>query len=122
MFCWFLRDAETLLCVLFHFFCTAFLAPDVNSDPLVIVVFGTDLARSCVDSNPDPLMTSLEWFGPTGASITIFRVLHQMDVEDSDAGVYTCVLTAGDNRQRNASFTVVVQCECETETYIQVTY
>ena len=61
-------------------------------------------------------MTSTQWFGPVGDLLGT-RSLRLMDVDDSFAGEYTCVVSvglAGDNRTLSDTVTAVVQCEWET--------
>ena len=68
---------------------------------------------TCGDSNPAPLLVTATWNGPPDVAVTSqSRVLQLSNVDNTDAGVYSCTLTSGlTGETLSASFTLIVHCK-----------
>ena len=76
---------------------------------------GDTLYLNCDTSNSRP-RPSVEWFSPEGVMISITRDPEIMNIQRSDAGIYTCVTLSRFGATMNSTVNVTVQCKCHDST------
>ena len=84
-----------------------FRAPVITG--VTVINEGSTLDLDCDTSNSRPI-PSVEWFNPDGDLISNSRQLRIMDIQQSAAGMYTCVATQS-RATMSSSVNVTVQCK-----------
>ena len=86
---------------------SVFRAPVITGE--TVINEGSTLDLDCDTSNSRPI-PSVEWFNPDGDLISNSRELRIMDIQQSAAGMYTCVATQS-RATMSSSVNIAVQCK-----------